>query len=808
MHTVLPVRLRAAYGVISPTVVLAFGAIGAAGPAWAAGVGSDIAPAPDRFEVAQLSPPRTASDVVGQIVVTARRRTETLQEVPVAVTVVGADALERSGVNNINQLTQLAPSTQVLSTNPRNTAITIRGLGASYGLANDGLEQGVGVYVDQVYNSRPASATFDFVDIERIEVLRGPQGTLFGKNTTAGALNISTRDPSFTPEGQVELSFGDLNFLQSKASLSGPLAGDFLAGRISVVGTRRDGLVRDVTVGRDQIDTRNVAFRGSLLYRPSEQFTGRFYIDFSRQEPECCTQLFVVADPTLKPLNQQFAALAAGRGYVPASADPYARIAETDAAIKAHQTQRGVSLILDYDFGFATLTSISAAREWVWRPANDRDYTPLDIVRQSANPSQQHQYSQELRLASSGANTIDWVVGLYAFEQNIKTTGVTEYGRDASYWLFPAANIRADLLDGYKVFNTSSIDTKSYAAFGQFTWTVTDRFKVTPGLRYTHEKKEAYYVATTTGGLATADAALITRRLGIARPQSYESKISDGALSGQVALAYQLTPDLNAYATYARGEKSGGINMAGIPNDAAGNPALASAVVRPEQATTWEVGLKTQWFERRLTANLAAFHTTVRDFQANVVDSGPGALRGYLANIEQVKVKGVEFDIATTPVMGIATYAALSWTDGEYVSFRNGPCPIERIGAATVACDLSGRELPGVSRWAASAGAEYRHPASFGAAEGDLYASLDAAFRSAYYSDASTSIYTRLPESLVFNLRAGFKSSGNWDASFWVKNLFDEDYLQFVTIQTGNSGLVLGTPGDQRTVGVTLRARY
>ena len=765
------------------------------------------APPPGSFEVAQVSPPRTASDVVGQVVVTARRRAETVQDVPLAVSVVGAEALERQGVNTIQQLTQLTPSAQVLSTNPRNTAITIRGLGASYGLANDGLEQGVGVYVDQVYNSRPASATFDFIDIERVEVLRGLQGTLFGKNTTAGALNITTRDPVFDPEAQVEVSYGNYNFLQSKASVSGPLVGDKLAGRFSIVGTRRDGMVENVTVGRDQLDVKNIAARGSLLWQASENLRARFYVDFSRQEPECCTQLFVAAAPTLKPLNQQYAALAAGRNYRVPSTDPYDRLADTDGRIKAHQTQQGLAAIVDYDLGFATLTSVTAAREWDWQPANDRDYTALDIVRQSANPSQQHQYSQEFRLSSNGGDALDWVVGVYGFQQNIKTTGVTEYGRDASYWLFPAANVRADLMDGYKVFNTSSIDTESYAAFGQLTWSVTEQFKITPGLRYTQEKKDAYYIASTTGGLATTDATLLNRRLGIARPQTYTADISDGSLAGQLALAYEVTPDINVYASYARGEKSGGINMAGIPNDAAGNPALAAATVRPEKATTYELGIKTQWMERLLTANVAAYYTTVRDFQANVVDSGPGALRGYLANIEKVTVKGIEIDLATRPVMGVTTYAALSWTDGEYNSFRNGPCPIERIGTSTVACDLSGRELPGVSRWAGSAGAEYRRMGRLASLEGEYYASVDASYRSSYYSDASTSIYTRLPEQLVFNLRTGFKGD-NWDASFWVKNLFDEEYLQFVTIQTSNSGLVIGTPGDQRTLGVTLRARY
>jgi iron complex outermembrane receptor protein len=756
---------------------------------------------------AQVSPPRTASDVVGQVVVTARRRAETLQEVPIAATVVDADALERQGVNNIQQLTHLAPSTQVLSPNGRNTAITIRGLGASYGLANDGLEQGVGVYVDQVYNSRPATATFDFIDIERVEVLRGPQGTLFGKNTTAGALNITTRNPSFTPEGQFEASYGDYNFVQAKASLSGPLSGDRLAGRISVVGSRRDGLIENATVGHDQNEVKSVALRASLLFKPNAKLTGRLYVDFARQEPECCTQLFLTAAPTLKPLNQQYAALAAGRGYAAPSRDIYDRLADVDGPIRSHQTQQGVSAIVDYDFGGVTLTSVSAAREWFWKPANDRDYTALDIVRQSANPSKQTQYSQELRLASNGSKAVDWVAGLYYFDQNITTTGVTEYGRDASYWLFPAANVPAALLDGYIIFNDSSIDTRSAAAFGQLTWNVTDRLKLTPGLRYTHEKKDAYYVATTAGGLQTTDAGLISRRLGIARPQSYAAGASEGSASGLLSLGYRFTRDLNGYANYARGEKSGGINMAGIPNDAAGNPSLVAAVVKPEKVTTYEIGLKSQWFGRRLTANLAAFYTSVGDFQANVVDSGPGALRGYLANVERVKVKGVEIDAAARLPGGVSAYAALSWTDGEYTSFRNGPCPIEQVGTGTTSCDLSGRELPGVSRWAGSAGAEYRREASFGALEGDAYLSVDASYRSRYYANAATSRYSRLPEQLTFNLRAGFRTRNNWDLSFWVKNLFDEKYIQNITVQTGNSGLVVGTPGDQRTFGATLRTK-
>ncbi len=771
----------------------------AAAPAWSAAVAAETSG----------QPPFAVGVAVDEVLVTARHREESAQSVPIALSVVTVDSLAQTGTGNVSLLPQLVPSLQVLSTNPRNTAITIRGLGASYGLANDGLEQGVGVYVDQVYNSRPATATFDFVDIEQIEVLRGPQGTLFGKNTTAGALNITTRAPSFTPEAQAEFSYGNFNFLQGKASVSGPLYKDVLAARVSVVGTRRDGLLENVTTGQRQNDQNSISVHGQILWKATSKLTARLYGDFSRQEPQCCTQVFVGYGATLKPTAQQYPALAAGLHYAPPSLNPYDRLADVNGPIQAHQTQKGVSWVLDYDLGFATVTSISAYRDWKWQPANDRDYTSLDIVRQSANPSLERQWSQEARLTSNGHHRIDWVVGLYYyFDQDVVTNGVTEYGANASYWLLPTTNSPAALLDGYKILNNSHINTKSYAAFGQFTWNITDRLRLSPGLRYTDEEKNGAYDATTQGGLVTSDSKLITRRLGIARQQSYQAATSDGSLSGQVALSYDVAKDVHAYFTFARGNKSGGINMAGLPTTSSGQPALVSAVVRPEKDTTYELGLKTQLFDRLLTANAALYHTDVDDFQANVVDSGPGALRGYLANVKKVSVQGAEFDVNTRSIGGFVAYASFAWTDGKYDSFANGPCPLERIGASTAACNLSGRDLPGVSRWAGSGGLEYRHAAKLGAIDGDVYAGIDGNFRSSYYADAATSDYLKIKAYEVFNLRVGYKASRNWEAFVYVRNLFDRHYLQNLTVQTGNSGLISGTPGDQRTVGVTLRASY
>ena len=782
------------------TVAMAILLCGASSVAYA----EAAAGAEDREAAGQTT---AGAALLDAVTVTARRREESAQTVPIALQVATGKKLGDAGVNNIVQLTQLAPTLQVLSPNARNTALTIRGLGASYGLANDGLEQGVGVYVDQVYNSRPAFATTDFIDIQQIEVLRGPQGTLFGKNTTAGALNITSLDASDTFAADVEGSYGSYNFRQAKATVTGPIA-SHVDARLSFVGTWRDGNIYNPVQKLHQNALDGQTVRGQLLFTPTDKLKVRLYADYTGQHPECCTQLYVTVGTTLKPVAQQYAALAAGRNYQPPSTNPYDRLADVNGPIQADQWLSGYAAVVDYDLGFATLTSVSAHREWDWEPRDDRDYTALDVTRRSANPSHQKQNSQEIRLASNGSHAVNWTAGLYYFWQNITTHGVTEYGVDAAYWLLPATNSPSALLDGYTVFNNSSIDTTSYAAFGQLDWKVTDRLRVTPGLRYTDESKDGAFAQTTTGGLVTADTTLLNRRLSIARPQAFAAKTHDGSWSGQLALAYDLTDDIHAYGTYSRGFKSGGINMTALPLTAANTPSLAAAVIRPERVSTYEAGLKSQLFERLLTANFAAFATDVTDFQANVVDSGPGALRGYLANVRRVTIRGAELDATTRAIGGFTGYANLAWTDAKYDDFKNGPCPLERIGTSTSACDLSGKALPGVSRWAGAAGVEYRRGVTLGHLSGDVFAGVDASYRSAYFADTADSIYTRIKAYDIVNLRAGFKSATGWEAFASLKNAFDARYIQNVTVVSGNSGLVVGTPGDDRTVSVTLRAHY
>ena len=349
------------------------------------------------------------------IIVTARQRPENAQDVPAALSVVGSNWLEQSYTLNTQGLTMLVPALNYSSANPRNTAFTIRGLGSSVvavSQANDGLEPGVGYYVDGVYHARPATAAFDFSDIERIEVLRGPQGTLFGKNTTAGAINIVSAAPSFTSGANVELSVGERHFVQARASAAGPLAGDTLAYRLSGTVTRRDGVLRNVRTGQDQNTLGTQAVRGQVLWQPSSDFRFKLIGDFSNFRSECCTQVYLRVGTSLRAPGRQFPALAAAAGYTPASTNPYDRLTDIDAPLAVKTSEGGVAGTADWNIGPATITSISAWRFWNWDAANDRDYTGLPIQLIQRIPSRQDQFSQELRIASKGDHALSYVGGL------------------------------------------------------------------------------------------------------------------------------------------------------------------------------------------------------------------------------------------------------------------------------------------------------------------------------------------------------------------------------------------------------------
>src|SRR5690606_10958895 len=413
-----------------------------------------------------------------------------------------------TGSFNVGRLTQLTPTLQFYSSNPRNTAVNIRGIGAPFGLTNDGIEQGVGIYVDDVYYSRVASATFDFLDVAQIEVLRGPQGTLYGKNTTAGAINITTNQPTFDFEGKAEVSIGNLNFKQAKAAISGPLS-DTLAARIAVSSTSRRGTIYNVTSDRWTQSQDNIGIRGQLLWQPTDDLSITLSGDWNKQDAVCCSSVFVRTGATQRPLNRQYVALAAAQNYAVPSANPFDRLTDLDSNLNAGNKIGGVALRVKWDIGPGTLTSVTAWRFWDWQPENDRDFTGLPIVTKSQNPSQQDQYTQELRYNYSG-DAIDFVVGAFAFKQRIDTQGTESQGPASSRWTLNPGNVAPGdpgcgptptnqlacdptVLDGLTAYNTQYLKATSLALFGQLSWHVTDQFTIQPGVRLNYDKKTGFY---------------------------------------------------------------------------------------------------------------------------------------------------------------------------------------------------------------------------------------------------------------------------------------------------------------------------
>jgi iron complex outermembrane receptor protein len=782
-----------------------------------------VAAAPGPTRAADNEGEQQANANLESIIVTARRREEQVQDVPLAISVVNSATLESTGTFNVGKLSQLQPSIQFYSSNPRNSATTIRGLGAPFGLTNDGIEQGVGIYIDQVYYARSSTATFDFLDVDQIEVLRGPQGTLYGKNTTAGAINVSSRKPTFTPEARGELTYGNYNFVQGKGSVSGPLS-DSVAVRLGTSFTQRDGTIYNVTTHEHINEQDNLGFKGQLLWKASDSLNITLSADYTHQDPLGYGTVFVRTGSTQRPLNRQFAALSAASGnYRPPSFDPFDRLTDIDAELSAEQHFGGGSILAEWDVGPGRFTSVSAYRKWDWGPANDRDFIGLPITTISQNPSKQRQWTQELRYAAT-SERLDYVVGLYGFYQTIDTAGVQEQGPLASRWLLSGANANdPSILNGLRSSNDIGLKNTSVAAFGQLTWHVTDDLRLQPGLRVNYDKKDGKYIATVTNATNTP---LTAAQLGVLAPQSYEPEFSDTNVSGDFTVSYDISDDVLAYATYARSFKSGGINLSGLPLDAANRPITAVETVDPETVNHYEAGLKTQLFKRKATLNVAAFWTEIEDYQATVTNSQANVIRGYLANADEIRVRGVEVDFAVRPIQELNVYVNAAFTDHEYTKFPDAPCPPELSGgsAASAAnppsapgtpggfspasCDISGQWLPGISKWAFSYGFQYELPLVGLGRDGAAFVGVDGSYRSKFSSNPSRSIYTDVDGYSLAHVRAGIRGFDGWEIYGWVRNAFDEEYFDYLATQSGSTGLVIGQPGDPRTYGLTLKFSF
>ena len=761
-------------------------------------------------EAAAEAGPDIGSDL--DVIVTARRRDERIQDVPVAANAFGGEQLAATRTYNLRDLQQLTPSLVVTNTNPRNTSINIRGLGNNVSVYNDGLEPAVGVYVDQVYLARPGQAVFDLSDIERIEVLRGPQGTLFGKNTSAGAVVTTTKSPTFEPEAGGDVTFGNYNFRQVHAYASGALVDDLLAARLYVSKTDRDGYMTNRYDGSDTQDYHDFGLRGQLLFTPSPNFKLRLIGDYGRQHSRTAAAVLTGVltqydNGTAFPNN--YYARAARAGYTPLPVDPSARLVDVNANPRYKMNQWGLTSIADLSIPGNTITSVTAYRAWNWYPHNDGDSTTLDAGSDFHQSNEQRQFSQELRIASEGTRRVDYVAGLYYLWQAIDAEALNAYGNDAAAW-FVAPNVdqtaAAAALNNYTIVGRSRPVTKSYAAFGQTIWHITPTLDLTTGLRYTYETKTGWFDQSATGasldGLTAeqlAAANTIRSRYGVAN--FYSARTKEGRLSGSATLSWKVTPDALVYATYGRGHKFGGLNLANIVTTGA---YAADPVIKPETIDSYELGVKTAWFGRKLTANLAAFWTDDSDYQTTVVDVERNN-QSYFTNVGKVRTRGFEGDVRANPASWLSVYASGAFTDAKYVDYANAPCPIEITGQAI--CNLSGRRLPGVSKWAASAGGEVRQDlGSVLGRDSEAYLGADYSYRSSFNTTASLSRYSLIPGYSLVNARVGVRAlDGVLDIQLWARNLTNK--LYYLSLSAGNTGAVTGTLGDPRTYGITLKTK-
>ncbi len=751
----------------------------------------------------------TNNQIMGNIVVTSRRRRETAQDIPIPITVVGGSTIDESGSFNVNRVKELVPTVQLYSSNPRNTTLNIRGLGSTFGLTNDGIDPGVGFYVDGVYYARPAATTLDFIDIDQIEVLRGPQGTLFGKNTTAGAFNITTRAPRFTAGAHFELSYGNYGFVQAKTSVTGPL-GKKWAGRLSFSGTQRDGVLTDVNTQKGVNDLNNFGVRGQLLFKPSEQVEITFVGDASRQRPNGYAQVVAGVAPTLRAAYRQFERIIADLNYDLPSRNPFDRLIDHNTTWRSGNDLGGASVNVDFKIGGGTLTSTSAWRYWVWDPSNDRDFTGLPVLTLSQAPSRHQQWTQEVRYAGDISNKLSGVAGLFFIGQDLKTDPYHTEESGAAQWRFSQSTTSSNwstpgLFEGYGIRTTSRLRSTGAAVFAQVDWELLPFFHVLPGLRYNYDKKDVNYLRQTYGGLQTSDPALLALKRQVYSDQAFDAKASESNFSGQLTVAYKPSSRLNAFATLSTSYKPVGVNLGGLPT-ANGEVLVELARIKPEYVTHTEVGVKTHPNEKT-TFNLVFHRTRIRDYQTNVQTAEVGVNRGYLANAEKVQVLGVEWDGSYYASSHFSLTASLAYTEGKYLRFTNAPVPLEETGAASAYKDISGQTLPGISKWSGSLGGELQSGVRkvLGRFNGKFFFATDVFFRSSFSSSPSPSAYLNIDGYVLVNARVGFRASEGLSFFVWGRNILDKDYFEQLLPAAGNAGHYAGVLGDPATYGITLR---
>jgi len=706
------------------------------------------------------------SFAIEEVIVTAQKRDESLVEVPISITNFGAENIEQTGVRQLKEIAEFVPNLTISSGTDFTSSVAIRGVGANS--RNIGFDTRVGVYLDGVYLGQSPALNQELLDLARIEVLRGPQGTLFGKNTVAGAINLVSEKPSDELSGSVGVEVGNYNSRQLSASINVPLT-DKLLSKFAINKQQRDGLVKNLFTGNDINEQDATAYRAQFQYAAADNVEIALSFDGMSTERlsytgDAATNTFASALDTAAPKENE----------VSMTFDPFEK-----------RDISGTALTVDWDLSndFA-VRSISAYRDTEIQYSNDSDYSALDLIQIKYRDSYK-QLSQEFQLISPDDSAFKYIAGLYLYQQEGESFRQVQSSPIADQ-IFGTNASRPTTTDG-------TVDTESYAVFVNGSYDIDDSWKLGFGFRWSEETKDVDWMidGSGSGAFRIASGAVVDSR-------------KDEHFSPTVNINYAISDDVNAYAKYSSGYKSGGFNL-----DFVNAGDLAAGIdFDKETVASYEIGLKGTAIDRRLSFAFAAFQSTYDDYQVNqFIDLGEGRTSISIRNAAEVDTKGLEAEFTFLATEQLKIMGSVGLLDGEFASYPGG-------GAG--GADVSGNVLPGVSDVSASLGVQYFVPVP--ALSAELLFRMDYSYRDDYYTDANNVKSQTIASGdtvqfgwvdaydLVNGRIALEDDAGKWSVALWGRNLTDESYL------TGTNRDFFGTlnhfSGTPRTYGVDVKYNF
>lgn len=743
-------------------------------------------------EAGELSDAKTNDFQIEEVTVTASRRSESMQQVPIAVTALTGTALQERRVQTVMDVAYQVPNLQIKTgAGAVNPTIFIRGIGFNDFNAN--ATGAVGVYVDDVYMGSPAGQLFQFFDLERVEVLRGPQGTLYGRNTTGGAINVYGRRPGEVWEGQASLTYGRFNEVALEAGVGGPIVEDKLGIRLAAVMNNRDGTTLNRLTGEMINDVDNWAARAIIVYTPTADLDVTLNVNGGQNRADArhfqqrgmlpVAAEYADASGLCAPAYFGTAYCTDAFGYADTDGDPFAGDYNLDGGEPVDVF--GVSGTVKWDMSSVSLTSITAYNETDRATLEDTDSGPTSLAHGSY-AANYWQVSQEVRLASQTGSRLNWIVGGYYYRDKVESDSYFDLLREIRPLFMSDENPTGLSPDDFVLLARYQYEQKvrTAAVFGQFDYDATDALVLHLGLRYTDEKRSIDY--QTTLDESVLDGLAFSVPTDPRFPYVKTTSFSD--LSGSIGADYRITDSAMLYAKVSKGVKSGGF---------AGGLAFQIEEVEPfddEKLIAYEVGLKSDLFDRRARLNMAAFYYDYSDLQVFTLVNRGGVPVQALTNASDARVYGMEAELQAKPLQGLDVSLGLGLLSSKYRNF-----------VTDAGQDYSDNRLPAAPRLTFNGAATYEQPVGD---MGSIIFGTDFSYQSKIYLE--TSNLERLSQEgyWLVNGRIGFRNENDtWELSLWAKNLFGKRYLidVFDVSDFGFDQLNYADPG---TYGVTLHLNF